>query len=58
MIKICSKCKIPKDTNEFTKQRRNADGLDCWCEPHVISEDTLMTPQQIAEKVSKKKFIN
>jgi len=34
------------------------DGLDCWCEPHIIPEDTLMTPIQIANQVSNKKFIN
>ena len=30
------------------------DGPDCWCEPFIIEEDTLLTPEQIVEKVSKK----
>jgi len=34
------------------------DGIDCWCEPFVIEEDTLLTPEQIVEKVSLKKYMN
>lgn len=30
------------------------DGPDCWCEPYIIQEDTIMTLEQIVEKVSKK----
>jgi hypothetical protein len=30
----------------------------CWCEPHVIREDDLRTPQQIVEDVSVKEFRN
>jgi len=33
------------------------DGPDCWCEPFIIEEDTLLTPEQIVEKVSKKNLI-
>jgi hypothetical protein len=36
----------------------HTDGIDCWCDPHIIPEDTLLTPQQIVEMVSKKEFIN
>lgn len=36
----------------------HTDGINCWCEPHVIPEDTLLTPEQIVEKVSVKKFLN
>ena len=36
----------------------HTDGKDCWCEPFVIPEDTIMTPTQIVEKVSIKKFLN
>ena len=31
MIKICSKCKFPKDTNEFAFNRSTSDGLQSWC---------------------------
>ncbi len=24
----------------------------CWCQPHVIQEDTLLTPGQVVELVS------
>jgi hypothetical protein len=34
------------------------DGPDCWCEPYVIAEDTLLTQEQIIEKVSKKPLLN
>jgi hypothetical protein len=34
------------------------DGPDCWCEPYIISEDTILTPEQIVEKVSKKTYLN
>ena len=34
------------------------DGIDCWCEPFIIKEDTIKTPQQIVEEVSIKKFLN
>jgi len=36
----------------------HTDGIDCWCEPFIIEEDTVMTPTQIVEKVSIKKFLN
>lgn len=31
MIKICTKCKTEKDTNEFGKHKARPDGLQCWC---------------------------
>lgn len=34
------------------------DGKDCWCDPYIIEEDTLLTPEQIVEQVSVKKFLN
>lgn len=36
----------------------HTDGIDCWCDPHIIDEDTLMTVEQIVEKVTVKKFLN
>jgi hypothetical protein len=36
----------------------HTDGIDCWCEPFIIKEDTIKTPQQIVEEVSIKKFLN
>ena len=33
------------------------DGPNCWCEPYIIEEDTLLTPEQIVEKVSKKNLL-
>ena len=36
----------------------HTDGIDCWCEPFIIEEDTLLTPEQIVEKVSIKKYVN
>lgn len=34
------------------------DGPNCWCEPFIIEEDTLLTKEQIVEKVSKKTYLN
>lgn len=31
MSKVCSKCKIEKDENEFYSNKRNPDGLDYYC---------------------------
>lgn len=31
MKKICSKCKIEKETSEFYKCKSKKDGLRCWC---------------------------
>ena len=31
MQKQCRKCKIVKDVGEFWKDKRNKDGLRCWC---------------------------
>lgn len=33
------------------------DGPDCWCEPYIIQEDTILTVEQIVEKVSKKIYL-
>lgn len=30
-MKICSKCKILKDDNNFFKDKVRIDGLTCWC---------------------------
>lgn len=30
-MKTCSKCKIPKDEEEFYKNKKTKDGLKCWC---------------------------
>jgi len=29
--KICSKCKLPKELEEFNKNKRKKDGLTSWC---------------------------
>jgi hypothetical protein len=28
----------------------------CWCCPHIIPDDTLMTPREVVEMVSVKEF--
>jgi hypothetical protein len=30
-MKICTKCKISKNLEEFTFHKRNKDGYGCWC---------------------------
>ena len=30
-MKICTKCKIKKDSSEFNKDKCRSDGLSCWC---------------------------
>jgi len=34
------------------------DGLDCWCDPFVIPEDTLLTIEQIIKLVSSETLLN
>jgi hypothetical protein len=31
MNKICTKCRVPKDTSIFSKATREKDGLQDWC---------------------------
>ena len=31
MEKVCKKCGLPKDHSEFSKTKRNKDGLQRWC---------------------------
>lgn len=31
MLKTCTKCKIEKDSSEFSKDKGKRDGLSCWC---------------------------
>jgi hypothetical protein len=31
MTKICSKCKVEKDVDEFPRDKKYKDGLYCWC---------------------------
>lgn len=33
MTKICSKCKIEKENDEFSKNKNTKDGLNAWCKP-------------------------
>jgi len=34
----------------------NIDPVNCWCNPHIITEDTLLTTEQIIDQVSRKEF--
>ena len=33
-------------------------GKKCWCEPFIFLEDTLLTPTQIVDQVSRSKWKN
>ena len=41
MTKICTKCRIEKDSSEFFKHKEGKFGLDCWCKScrKIISKE-------------------
>jgi hypothetical protein len=65
MTKLCSKCEKTKEAKEFTKDKRYADGLFCWCReckkhyarsnPHQVNNWVDKHPQQV--KVIKDKYV-
>jgi hypothetical protein len=53
-MKRCSRCRYEKDENEFYKDKRSTDGLNCACKPCVnkINKEWGNKNQEIRKKIS------
>lgn len=57
-MKVCTQCKIEKDTIEFPKRKSNKDGLYSWCKEccrKKTKEHALKNPEAVKASKEKRK---
>jgi hypothetical protein len=55
-MKICSRCNVEKSLDEFRKQRRYRNGINCWCRDCEREYSTEQARTETRQK-SKKAWI-
>jgi hypothetical protein len=50
-MKTCYKCKVEKDDSQYTKSKKNSDGLFSWCK-QCRSENVKINSQVDIEKIA------
>lgn len=55
LLKICSGCKIEKDTSEFHRNKSNLDGFNCYCKECVSKKPKKYNPASRRESYLRNK---